>query len=396
MTIEPYRHRPFAFQGCHTLVTLEIALKEVLSTDYSIPADNDPWPNPLNYGPKDLAGVDLCPDCGEIAGKCQHEQPDPLIADVRTGDWLDGQSFPELQYAIPGLIPEGLTLLVGPPKAGKSWLVLAFCLAVASGGAALGKIRIPKAGRVLYLALEDGDRRMQTRSRSLLGPGVPIPALFGYKVKLKPGELMPVIRAWMATYPDTAMIVIDTLGKVLPPTSPGESSYQRDYRVVAEIKEVADDHPGLSIVLTHHDRKANTDDFVDSVSGTNGLAGAADEIAVLCRNRQSREAVVKVTGRDVPELEYALVLDASNSWQLDGADLTEAAAVAETRQERGALGDVSNEILTFIKGNLAGVRRADVAKEFPDVSGIDMYLKRLSDSGRVDKLGRGLYVALGN
>lgn len=372
-------------------------MSEALSTtDYSIPAGNDPWPNPLSYGPADLAGVDLCPTCGDYAGKCPHERPDPLIADVRTGDWLDGQTFPELRYAIPGLIPEGLTLLVGPPKAGKSWLVLAFCLAVASGGAALGKIHLPKAGRVLYLALEDGDRRMQTRSRSLLGPGVPIPALFGYKVRLKPGELMPVIRAWMATYPDTAMIVIDTLGKVLPPTSPGESSYQRDYRVVAEIKEVTDDHPGLSIVLTHHDRKANTDDFVDSVSGTNGLAGAADEIAVLCRNRQSREAVVKVTGRDVPELEYALVLDASNSWQLDGADLTEAAAVAETRQERGALGDVSNEILTFIKGNLAGVRRADVAKEFPDASGIDMYLKRLCDSGRVDKLGRGLYVAVGN
>ena len=96
-----------------------------------------------------------------------------LLAGVRDGAWLTAQDFPPLAYAIAGLIPEGLTLEVGPPKAGKSWLTLGLLLAVASGGVALGAIKAAPPRRVLYLALEDGDRRMQDRCRALLGPAEP-------------------------------------------------------------------------------------------------------------------------------------------------------------------------------------------------------------------------------
>lgn len=78
-----------------------------------------------------------------------------LLSGVRDGTWLGAQTFPPLRYSVPGVVPEGLTLLVGPPKAGKSWLALAVLLAVASGGRALGKLRVGAPRRVLYLALED-------------------------------------------------------------------------------------------------------------------------------------------------------------------------------------------------------------------------------------------------
>jgi RecA-family ATPase len=83
---------------------------------------------------------------------------DRLLATLRTGAWLDAQVFPPLSYAVPGLIPKGSVLLVGAPQIGKSWLVLGVGLAAASGGKALG-LDIPKRP-VLYLALEDGDRRL--------------------------------------------------------------------------------------------------------------------------------------------------------------------------------------------------------------------------------------------
>ena len=89
-----------------------------------------------------------------------------LLSTLRDGAWLDRQEFPPLAYAVPGLVPEGSVLLVGPPKIGKSWLVLTIALAAASGGKALG-LDIPKRP-VLYLALEDGDRRLQDRCRRLL------------------------------------------------------------------------------------------------------------------------------------------------------------------------------------------------------------------------------------
>ena len=226
---------------------------------------------------------------------------DELLAGVHDGSWLDEQEFAALRYAIDGLIPEGLTILVArPPKAGKSWLILDLLLAASCGGTALGHIKAMPPRRVLYLALEDGDRRMQDRCRKLLAGGA-IPALFSYKTRIVPGSVLATVTAWMRRYPDTALVVIDTLGKVMPPSLIGESSYQRDYRVGSALKELADTNPGLAVVILHHDRKATADDFVDSVSATHGLAGAADTIVVLARKRQATEGSLKVTGRDVPE-----------------------------------------------------------------------------------------------
>lgn len=315
-----------------------------------------------------------------------------LLAGVRDGGWLSGQNFPPLAYAIDGLIPEGLTLEVGPPKAGKSWLTLGLLLAVASGGVALGSIKASPARRVLYLALEDGDRRMQDRCRALLGePG--IPPLFSYLTRIMPGTVLPTIEAWMHRYPDTAMVVVDTLGKVMPPASQGESAYQRDYRVGSALKAQADARPGLAVMVLHHDRKANAEDFVDSVSGTHGLAGAADTIVVLSRKRQSPEGSLKITGRDVPENEYALKVIEGKAWQLDGADLAAAAATARTREDARAISDVSAQVLDAIRQHPEGIRAGDLTGRFG--RDVYQYLKRLTDAGRIDKVTRGLYVPIG-
>jgi RecA-family ATPase len=314
---------------------------------------------------------------------------DELLAGARNGTWLDEQKFPDLQYAIAGLIPEGFTLEVGPPKAGKSWLTLNLLLALASGGRALGHIEIPQARRVLYLALEDGDRRMQDRCRALLGDNEKIPELFNYQTRVMPGKLLLTISAWMRRYPDTALVVVDTLGKVMPPALQGESAYQRDYRVGTALKDIADASTGLAIIVLHHDRKANAEDFVDAVSGTHGLAGAADTVMVLCRKRQSNEGSLKITGRDVPEDEYALKILNGKTWQLDGKSLAAAAAAAREREDTGALGDRSTEILNAVLRHPQGVRAAALAEKFG--SNVYTYLNRLADAGRIVKAGRGLY-----
>ncbi|MFF3377181.1 AAA family ATPase [Streptomyces sp. NPDC002680] len=308
---------------------------------------------------------------------------------MRTGSWLDGQEFPPLAYAVDGLLPEGFSLLIGPPKAGKSWLALSILLAVANGSAALAAIPMSQKRRVFYLALEDGDRRMQDRCRTVLGEA-PIPDLFHYQTVIEPGFVVQTIEAFLYLHPDTTLIIVDTLGKVMPQAMPGESSYQRDYRVAGRLKRIADKHPGLSVVALHHDRKAASEDFVDSVSGTNGLAGAADTIVVLARKRQATEAVLMVTGRDVPEAEYAMTLD-NGLWRLDGANLDEAAAEARQRQDSAGLGDVSVGILQFVRQHPDGCRSKDVVEKF----GKDayQYLGRLEERGDLTKVRRGFYRA---
>jgi hypothetical protein len=312
-----------------------------------------------------------------------------LLAGVRDGGWLSSQVFPRLRYAVDGLVPEGLTLLIGPPKAGKSWLALGLLLAVASGGIALSAIQAGPARRVLYLALEDGDRRMQDRCRALLGKDEVIPAEFAYQTRILPGAILATITAWMRRYPDTAMIVVDTLGKVMPQAQMGESAYQRDYRVGSDLKQLADDHPGLAVVVLHHDRKAASEDFVDSVSGTHGLAGAADTIVVLVRKRQAADGSLLVTGRDVPENEYALTMTDGKTWQLAAADLSEAASVARQRSEAATLSDKSGGVLALVNRHPGGIAASDVV----DVFGKDahQYLGRLTKSGHIAKVSRGKY-----
>jgi hypothetical protein len=325
-------------------------------------------------------------DTSDTSDSTDDEQ---LLSGVRDGAWLTAQQFPPLRYAIPGLIPEGFTLLIGAPKIGKSWLVLDLLLAVASGGRALGRIAAGDPRPVLYLAMEDSDRRMQDRCRQLLGEAS-IPAAFSYQTRIAPGQVLPTIAAWMRRSAGTGLVVVDTLGKVMPPAMMGESHYQRDYRIGSAIKSLADACPGLAVIVNHHDRKASAEDFIDSVSGTHGLAGAADTVVVLARKRQSGEGVIKVTGRDVPEDEYALTINDGMAWQLAGANLASAAGEAARRSAAMSMSATSTDVLQFVTSHPDGVRAKDVVDKF----GRDayQYLGRLVDSGRIEKQGRGFYI----
>ena len=100
--------------------------------------------------------------------------PKPVLKTI-TAEALEDKDFPELRWAVPGLLTEGLTILAGRPKKGKSWMGLGFAVAIASGGIALGKIKVEK-GDVLYLALEDNERRLKSRLAKIKVEGSRLPA----------------------------------------------------------------------------------------------------------------------------------------------------------------------------------------------------------------------------
>jgi hypothetical protein len=224
--------------------------------------------------------------------------------------------FPPPRWAVPGLIAEGVSLLAGPPKVGKSWLSLGLGLTVAAGGMALDAIPV-HAGPVLYLALEDTPRRLQSRMGKILG-GRPAPAALTLATACPPlpqgGD--EAIATWLDVNCDARMVIIDVFAKLRGASAPGASAYDADYAAVGRVKRVADAY-GIAIVLVHHVRKAGSDDFLAEVSGTNGLAGAADATLVLKRPRGQADGVLHVTGRDVDEAEYALDFDArAGAWRL--------------------------------------------------------------------------------
>src|SRR5882757_6575 len=80
------------------------------------------------------------------------------------------EEFAPVRWAVPGLLSEGVNLLAGPPKLGKSWLSLGIGADIANGDPALGGIEVER-GPVLYCALEDTGRRLQRRRRQMTAAG---------------------------------------------------------------------------------------------------------------------------------------------------------------------------------------------------------------------------------
>lgn len=314
------------------------------------------------------------------------EVNETLLSGMRDGAWLDAQDFPALEYSVPDIVPEGFGLLVAPPKAGKSWLVGCIGLACASGGLALGKIQVAKRP-TLYLALEDGHRRLQSRFRHIMA-GQPIPADIHVVTQAQSFEVIGMIAEFTSEHPKS-LVIVDTLGRVKPPRPPGADPYQQDYAIAAKLKSVIDAVPGSSLVVVHHSRKAESADFVDAVSGTAGLAGAADFVLVLARQRHSDDAVLSITGRDLPECEVALKSHAG-LWVLDGDHIQGAAQTVQTRKEQSKLGERALEVLALVNGR-AETRAADLAELGIDAEQARVYLKRLADSGRITKSSRGVY-----
>lgn len=324
--------------------------------------------------------------------------PDKATADAQTqlnglvtAAQLDSMVFAPLVEHVPHLITEGFGILAGPPKAGKSWMTASLALACAHGGTALGSIPVQQR-HVLLLALEDGHRRLQSRMRRLNGE-LPLPERLHILTTVNPGTIIAVIREWLSRHandPNPPLVILDTLGRAREQRKSGDDPYIADYQLGATIKGTVDAVAGAALVAVHHTRKMGAEDWIDTVSGTQGITGSADYILVLRRKRKSDEGTLAVTGRDVAEAEYAIRADAG-VWTLDGKSVADAAAVVSARDDRGRLGDRSFEVMKVVAAQRI-TTPGKVAKHLgidSDVAG--KYLRRLVDAGHLTKRGRGSY-----
>ena len=334
---------------------------------------------------------------GKIAETNDDEPGLDLLLDRKiNGSQLDAKHFDPLVYQVPRLVPEGLGMLVGPPKKGKSFLVLDLALSVADGTKALCSIPVTKHP-VLYLALEDGERRLQDRSRLLMEDDS-IPPGIDFVTKAKPAEAMLMIEAFMTEHRDkTPFVILDTFAKVKRQKRPGEESYLVDYEAGERLKKLTEIAPGSTLLVVHHSRKAEATDFIDAASGTYGLAGSFDFVMVLNRKRLEDNAILSITGRDVIEAEYALTAKDGYMWHLDGDDLKAAADMVTQRRSEAKMGDRKYEVFQYVCGQSEPVTPADVAKALGLALGLDSndagtYLRRLVADGALTKTGRGKFM----
>lgn len=335
----------------------------------------------------------------EILANAQSERDsaqsatNPLSNMISAKTLMDKQ-YPEMIELVPGMIVSGTVILAAAPKIGKSWLVLGLALASAKGGLAFGSISV-ESRPVLYLALEDGERRLQQR---LLSLGVTDPPEDLFFITQPPEDVPSVIEAFLEEHKsEQPLVILDTLGKVLPtvPSGRNESSYERDYRIMSTLKALADRYYGSTLLIVHHTRKMGATDAVETVSGTNGIAGAADAIMTLQRPRTSSEGVLFVTSRDAEEGEYQMAFASNGAWTLTGGSVDAAKKAVERGKRAENLDTRSQSILDCVEQHLNGIAPAEVV----EITGlrrniVDLYLKRLVDSQRIQRIKRGVYAPL--
>jgi RecA-family ATPase len=295
---------------------------------------------------------------------------------------LQRQEFPPMTYVVPNIIPEGVTVLAGRPKIGKSWLALELCLGVSGDMPVLGNIK-PATGDSLYLALEDNPRRLQRRIDKVVGS--PFSGHWPERCaisttwnRLDKGGAEE-IEEWIETVPEPRLVVLDTLAAFRPEKPSQNTQYQIDYGAIDKLQKIAGDKH-LAILVLAHDRKMAADDPIDAVSGTLGLTGCADGVAIITRNSQGTTLYLR--GRDVEEQELAIVFDkASCRWRILG----EAGEVH--------MSDSRKRILDALLAATEPQHPKDVADACEMSSGaVKRQLERMARAGEVARVSRGRYV----
>ncbi len=208
---------------------------------------------------------------------------------------LVARDFPPQLFLVADLIPAGqLVMLGGRGKAGKSWLVLQLIAAIDRGISFLGKPT--KRGKVLYLALEDGRRRLNQRPRLMnWRPSANVDIAFRVDTFDHGGQGLTHIRQAIAAG-GYDLVVIDTLVKTLS-SAADENNNTEMGAICNELADMAHDS-GACILIVHHTSKQAVENPFDALRGATAIRNAYDVGLMLVRKHGADEATIYVEARD--------------------------------------------------------------------------------------------------
>ena len=234
---------------------------------------------------------------------------------------IDGATLMSLplhppNFVVDTLISQGLHILAGSPKVGKSWLALWLAVTVAKGDPVWGMS--VNRGTTLYLCLEDSQLRIQNRLFEIT-EDAPDNVHFCTESRILGDGLEEQLRQFLVEHTDTVLVIIDTLQMIRGTGC--DNTYANDYRDLSALKKLADAH-GIAILLIHHLRKEKADDVFNRISGTTAISGAVDASFTLVEERRgSGMARLSCIGRDIEYRELELRRNADNVWEVTADSL---------------------------------------------------------------------------
>jgi len=231
---------------------------------------------------------------------------------VIDGETLMDMRIKPISFCIDSLLPQGVSLLCGAPKIGKSWLVLNWCVRIAKGEE-VWNFKTAKE-TTLYLCLEDNLSRIQQRLNEITDE-VPNNVFFATSSCSMSDGLAEQIEMFIAEQNDTVLVVIDTFQMIRSKNK--DTTYANDYQEIEELKRLAVKLK-ISLLLVHHLRKQGDNDPLNKISGTTGISGAVDTTFILDKSKRSQNnATMICTGRDIEYRELELNFSKDNHiWDL--------------------------------------------------------------------------------
>ncbi len=227
------------------------------------------------------------------------------------GETLLREPLQPLNFIVETLLSQGLHILAGSPKVGKSWLALWLSVQVAKGEPVWGmEVR---QGTTLYLCLEDSRLRIQNRLSEITESA---PASVHFCTECSPlGKgLEQQLETFLTDHSDTVLVIIDTLQMIRGVRF--DNAYANDYRDLSVLKKIADRHQ-IAILLIHHLRKEGAEDVFARISGTTAISGAVDSSFTLVEEqRGSGRAKLFCVGRDIEYREITLERNEENVWEM--------------------------------------------------------------------------------
>lgn len=229
---------------------------------------------------------------------------------------LMAMEIPPLRWIIEGILPEGLSILVGRQKLGKSQLALNMAVAVEIGGTFLG-YRVPSPGAVLYLDLELGQRRVRHRLDGMFpsaGQRPPLTHLHWFMpnsgITFPPlgKEFYARLDEWRAASVNPRLIIIDIIANVMPKAEKSLNSYQAENRMLAPLRDYANQH-GIAVVMVHHTKQGDRNDPLEKASGSNAMTSVPNQNMVLDGKEDDPIATLYMRGHDVDERRLAIRRD---------------------------------------------------------------------------------------
>lgn len=283
---------------------------------------------------------------------------------------LQQANLPKLNTLVEDILYEGLAILAGPPKSGKSWLALQLACAVVKGKTFLGKETVKS--ECLYLALEDSHNRLQNRLNTILNGELILDGLYvDINCNRLDSGLMEQLENTLKEKTNIKLIIIDTLQLVRGTLNKNDTLYGNDYKDLSKFKGFADKYH-ITILLIHHFRKMNDiSDAFNRFSGSTGIIGVADTmLAFYKEKRTSNEAILAVSGRDVEDEQLVLIPNANtHEWDIKGT-------IEDIRKEREKELYYANPIFITIRklledslNNTVCIKSSDLLKKIIEITG---------------------------